>query len=143
MSDERTFVVEYNSNNSGGGWWLDDKDWRKLEKAGWLVEWGALDFCNSRFGPWPGAPKVAPDTHESDKCPGHRRFESYAAAKASGYRWLGSLAKSATIEVTASGREQAEEAARLRWVKDLDSKYDGTEEGCSCCGAPHHFYAAA
>jgi len=31
--------VEYSSNNSGGSWWLKDKDWKKLEKAGWKVEW--------------------------------------------------------------------------------------------------------
>ncbi len=32
-------VVEYDSNNSGGSWWLEDDDWRNLEKAGWEVEW--------------------------------------------------------------------------------------------------------
>jgi hypothetical protein len=31
--------VEYSSNNSGGSWWLKDKDWYTLEKAGWKVEW--------------------------------------------------------------------------------------------------------
>lgn len=31
--------VEYRSNNSGGGWWLTDKNWLDLEKAGWEVEW--------------------------------------------------------------------------------------------------------
>lgn len=32
----------YDSNNSGGGWWLDDKDWFALELAGWRVHWVAL-----------------------------------------------------------------------------------------------------
>jgi hypothetical protein len=32
-------IVTYQSNNSGGYWWLDDEDWRNLEKAGWKVEW--------------------------------------------------------------------------------------------------------
>lgn len=31
--------VRYRSNNSGGGWWLDDEDWFALEKAGWIVDW--------------------------------------------------------------------------------------------------------
>jgi hypothetical protein len=31
--------VEYSSNNSGGSWWLDDKDWQALESAGWEVQW--------------------------------------------------------------------------------------------------------
>ena len=32
-------IVEYDSNNSGGGWWLKDEDWHNLEKAGWIIEW--------------------------------------------------------------------------------------------------------
>ena len=31
--------VEYNSNNSGGEWWLKDEDWLALEAAGWKVDW--------------------------------------------------------------------------------------------------------
>jgi hypothetical protein len=32
-------TLEYNPNNSGGSWWLEDEDWYALEKAGWTVEW--------------------------------------------------------------------------------------------------------
>ena len=32
-------IVKYDSNNSGGSWWLDDNDWVKLEQDGWLVLW--------------------------------------------------------------------------------------------------------
>jgi hypothetical protein len=32
-------TVEYVSNNSGGSWWLEDKDWENLEAAGWIVDW--------------------------------------------------------------------------------------------------------
>jgi len=44
-------LFEYNSNNSGGNWWLSDDDWFKLEKAGWNVRWIKDDkyfkkFCN-------------------------------------------------------------------------------------------------
>jgi hypothetical protein len=31
--------VEYDTNNSGGSWWLSDEDWKNLEKAGWEVSW--------------------------------------------------------------------------------------------------------
>lgn len=33
--------VEYDSNNSGGGWWLNDRQWKDLEAAGWEVDWYA------------------------------------------------------------------------------------------------------
>lgn len=39
--------VEYDSNNSGGSWWLDDADWIALEKAGWKVNWSR---DQDRFG---------------------------------------------------------------------------------------------
>jgi hypothetical protein len=31
--------LEYRSNNSGGSWWLSDKDWLTLEAAGWTVDY--------------------------------------------------------------------------------------------------------
>jgi hypothetical protein len=31
--------VRYDSNNSGGGWWLKDADWFALEEAGWVIVW--------------------------------------------------------------------------------------------------------
>lgn len=31
--------IEYQSNNSGGSWWLNDEQWLALERAGWQVEW--------------------------------------------------------------------------------------------------------
>ena len=31
--------IKYHTNNSGGSWWLKDKDWKSLEKGGWNVEW--------------------------------------------------------------------------------------------------------
>lgn len=50
--------VEYSSNNSGGGWWLKDRDWRALEAAGWKVKWVAEDttsLIGSPDGRWLGA----------------------------------------------------------------------------------------
>ena len=39
--------INYDSNNSGGSWWLEDKDWKALEEAGWCVSWGGYTH---RFG---------------------------------------------------------------------------------------------
>ncbi len=36
---QKTSCIEYDSNNSGGHWWLSDEDWFNLEKAGWVVKW--------------------------------------------------------------------------------------------------------
>ncbi len=48
--------VEYDSNNSGGHWWLTDADWLALENAGWKVDWikddpnrSFKDACKTRF----------------------------------------------------------------------------------------------
>lgn len=35
----------YESNNSGGRWWLEDEDWKRLEEHGWEVRW----FNNDEF----------------------------------------------------------------------------------------------
>lgn len=34
-----TLRLRYDSNNSGGSWWLSDDAWRALEAAGWNVDW--------------------------------------------------------------------------------------------------------
>jgi hypothetical protein len=51
--------VEYDSNNSGGSWWLKDKDWLALEAAGWEVDWKRNQkdsFCRpDAEGRWLGA----------------------------------------------------------------------------------------
>lgn len=35
----KKYRIEYSSNNNGGSWWLEDKDWHSLEEAGWKVAW--------------------------------------------------------------------------------------------------------
>lgn len=37
----------YESNNSGGSWWLTTEDWKNLEKAGWVVDWLDKPFLNA------------------------------------------------------------------------------------------------
>lgn len=52
-------IVVYESNNSGGDWWLTDEDWLRLEAAGWKVAWVKDNARHrSRFGSnerWLGA----------------------------------------------------------------------------------------
>lgn len=52
-------IIRYSSNNSGGDWWLSDKDWYALEAAGWKVTWVKDDPARSSYiksdGRWLGA----------------------------------------------------------------------------------------
>lgn len=98
-----SLLVEYSSNNSGGQWWLSDKDWKRLEKAGWKVEWYR---DNPPFG----------DTASLHKG-----------------RFLGALASRATREAK-SLQEAIEEWEEI-------TGQDPNDEGCSCCGNPHNFWA--
>jgi hypothetical protein len=47
--------VEYDSNNSGGYWWLTDQDWYNLERAGWEVNWVKNDEFFKGSERWLGA----------------------------------------------------------------------------------------
>lgn len=48
--------IRYSSNNSGGSWWLNQKDWDALEAAGWLVEWSAWEAGRHDWGGWSNTP---------------------------------------------------------------------------------------
>lgn len=129
--------VTYDSNNSGGGWWLKDKDWEKLEKAGWTVNWGGTYFCHSKYG---SIANVRKPTYESfrecataEECHGHRALETYEEASKlpKDRRWLGCIARGATIECQSLG-----EAIRI-W--ENATGMDASDNGCNCCGPPHSF----
>ena len=51
--------VRYDSNNSGGYWWLTDQNWIDLEAAGWKVNWfrdnDPVPFWPRPDGRWLGA----------------------------------------------------------------------------------------
>lgn len=120
--------VEYSSNNSGGSWWLKDKDWLALEKAGWAIQWGAPTFCG---GDHPFAfPRPAPGTCEKGKCSGHylSSLKEVVDLKA---HWLGASACKASKDFPTLA-----EAIR-EWEEITGQK--ASEEGCNCCGAPHSF----
>lgn len=44
-------IVIYDSNNSGGGWWLSDADWVALHDAGWQLD-------NHHNGTWSIDPRA-------------------------------------------------------------------------------------
>lgn len=127
---KKSGYVEYGSNNSGGSWWLTDKDWFALEKAGWDVEWGELWFCHgSNFG------KDRPSylkrlCPEGKDCRGHKSFASGKDMK-DGDRWLGALAKGAK-RYGLTLHQAVEEWERVTGKSSTDA-------GCPCCGQPHYF----
>ena len=40
-------MIRYDSNNSGGDWWLTDEDWKNLEKVGWVIDWEKERFLGA------------------------------------------------------------------------------------------------
>lgn len=120
--------VEYNSNNSGRSWWLKDKDWKKLEKAGWVVVWSWLSEKFNESGNYVrqknGMPKIVP-SHESGSSWDKEVREV-------GYRWIGALAKKAYKPNCKTLAEAVEEWEKLTGACSTDA-------GCACCGQPHRF----
>lgn len=112
--------VIYSSNNSGGRWWLSQKDWEALEDAGWTVHWVNQDAVGlSRAGDYRG--------YDFDKC---LDTDGYPTRDKAG-EWLGATAKSAAIEV-----DNVQDA-----IESFESVtgQDASAEGCNCCGEPHNF----
>ena len=101
MTDKDIAYVEYSSNNSGGSWWLDDKDWYALEEAGWEVDWIRNE-----------------DRLFKDNDP--TRFLGALATSAKRYGLSLKMAKAEFEDITGANAD---------------------DDGCSCCGQPHSFYA--
>jgi len=108
------YRIEYDSNNSGGDWWLSDEDWYNLEAAGWVVHWRKNLFLEGVDGN-----KIC-DADENG-------------------RWLGALATSAHLDVEAKDEQQARDYA-VNNFEEITGE-DTEEEGCECCGRPHCFYS--
>lgn len=108
-------LIEYNSMNSGGQFWLEDKDWINLEKAGWKVKWNNYDFVydngNHRIDD-DGYPVMKKTSETPD-------------------RWLGCIAQYA-FKIASSPSEAMKDFEKI-------TGQDITDEGCNCCGAPHNF----
>ena len=122
--------VEYSSNNSGGSWWLKDKDWAALDAAGWRVEWtGTRPIYKKVAGKEvmqiddEGLPIMGPQSS------GALRPDSKSPDGKP--RWLGALATSAYKRF-----DSLAEA-----ISDFESVTGqvASDEGCNCCGPPHSF----
>lgn len=119
--------VEYDSNNSGGRWWLEDKDWHALAAAGWKVEWATLEHVYTAAGDYEreadGTPKLV------SRGEGNSKFSSIGVK---GERYMGALAKGAYKIGATNLRETAAEWERI-------TGQSATDAGCPCCGQPHRF----
>lgn len=122
-------LIEYNSNNSGGSWWLKDKDWLALEKAGWKIIRADENFVYEKNEHKLGKNGLPMTTRKSTSS-----FSSASMAQKDDKgipRWLGAMAKYAF--------------KRFETIKDALVEFekvtgaDVMEEGCNCCGAPHSF----
>jgi hypothetical protein len=124
----RTYV-EYDSNNSGGRWWLKDEDWHALERAGWKVAWYTLEPLYNTDGNAvredDSTPRLVPLGEGGTKRAAFRSFQKDG-------RWLGALASKAYRPGAKSIREAAEE-----W--ETITGQCATDAGCPCCGNPHSF----
>lgn len=110
------YRVIYNSNNSGGGWWVSEEGWKALEAAGWIVHWKTSNkFMEDKD--YRG--------HDLDTC--LDKITEYTEDAS----YLGAKARSAAIEVTT--------------LEDAIASFESatgccaSDEGCNCCGPPHEF----
>lgn len=122
--------VEYDSNNSGGSWWLKDEHWKALEKAGWKIQWAHLENLYSEKGEYvndtDGTPKLVPIGE------GNSKYGSFNKPGSDGvYRYMGALAKRA-YRVGLNLRDAVTEWERV-------TGQCSTDAGCPCCGNPHNF----
>jgi hypothetical protein len=127
-----SIIVEYNPNNSGGSWWLKDKDWKALEAAGWRVAWAHQEFRYTDEGDHErdaeGFPVLVPQGQ------GNSEYASLTLDKPDKegvVRYLGALARYAY-------RKTDDPIAAMREFERITGQ-DITDEGCNCCGCPHHF----
>lgn len=77
-------VLEYDSNNSGGSWWLKDKDWHALEAAGWTVDWVKPgDMFVREDGRYLGALATGAEKHVPSPAEGVAEWERITGQSAS------------------------------------------------------------
>lgn len=115
--------VEYSANNSGGRWWLKDKDWLALRTSGWILHDYAYDAA--RY-----AENMKKDPAEFGKYNPLDWWDKAADADGT-RRYMGCIAKAAHKEFETPG-DAMREFERITGQSVSD-------EGCNCCGAPHSF----
>jgi len=141
-------ILYYDSNNSGGSWWLKDEDWKALEEAGWTVHWamrvrtqyGVMWESGRNYDDDPLSMLERPKLGKRwpDKTDGFRSDDeilhvntSYEEALENDARWLGALACSAA-------KAGPDPEALVAEFERLTGQNSG-DEGCNCCGPPHSF----
>src|ERR1017187_3464836 len=106
-------IVTYDSNNSGGSWWLSTDDWEALEEAGWNVHW------------------VGKGKHGYQRPEGSYDDPLKPYPRTKGEEWLGGEAMSASKEFN----NPADAIPEFESVTGQDA----SAVGCNCCGPPHSF----
>lgn len=120
--------VAYDSNNSGGSWWLTDKHWKALERGGWKVHWSILtdEYKKNEH-------KYVYDKDGTPKLMGIKDSDNKLAGLfVRDGRFLGALAIRAYKPNCKSIREAAEDWESITGLSALSA-------GCACCGQPHTF----
>lgn len=124
--------VEYNSNNSGGSWWLTDADWKALEDDGWIVAWANLRHSFTPSGDYEresnGVPRLVPrdGTEERTHSIGIKKDDKGV------HRYMGAVAREAYLPDCDDIRRAAESFDKV-------TSCLSTSAGCPCCGQPHNF----
>ena len=107
-------IIEYRSNNSGGIWWLEEKEWEALEKAGWKVKRkGAFVWTDN-----------GDHAYDEEGYPiwDENKDEKFKVSDVPQYAFF----KSDSVTTALKSWQEA-------------TGMDVTDEGCNCCGAPHSF----
>lgn len=107
--------LDYSSNNSGGSWWLSDKDWLALEANGWKVDWYATR--EDRI------------TDDYVQYGGKKNTDRYPDG-----RFLGALASGAS-RIVASKSDASDAIDEFERITGANV----STQGCNCCGQPHYF----
>ena len=128
--------ITYDSNNSGGSWWLKDEDWKALEKEGWTVLWITKE--HTRRIKEAQARLDADEYTDKDREDYFGRSHDLKTIEGKGIsvpdedgRWLGALATEAHKDFETPGK------AIQEWERITGE--DASAEGCNCCGSPHSF----
>jgi len=110
-------ILYYDSNNSGGDWWLKEKDWDALAAAGWNVHWAHLD------------PKIWNGSQPVAGC--YDKEKMLTPIPKTHLKYMGAFARSCAKRFE-SMEQGIEEFAKV-------AKQNPEDLGCSCCGPPHNF----
>ncbi len=126
-------LVKYNSNNSGGDWWLKDEDWYNLEKVGWKVDWYANEKPSPSCEYCEGTGKITSKGLEKMTLGGTKFLgrRCFLCMHGKDNRRLGALA-------TKAEKEFSTIQAAIEEFEKITGQ-SATDEGCNCCGPPHTF----